>query len=331
MIRIVRRRAARGGHATDRRSEARRSQLSETGSYGERQEEAHRGSEGPSTWVQFRRPHRRPGHQARTAGRRRGHRDLQRRPVHLQPSFIWIPFGKRKPQDITFPVAPTFETHQVNFVHAEATRIDPQHQQVATTNGSYGFDYLVVATGYLEDFTPIPGAGPGGPAHAITSLAGALAAADGWQRLLADPWPVVVAAAQGTGCFGAAYEFVFNSPTSPQARPHQAGADHLCDRRAVPGPLRDQLPGGERLLGMFSAPASRPSSTAPSPRSCWASAAGRRPPAAIPLRGHRPAIRGRAGGAHLRPRATPAASSRSRTPTRPRHSRTSTRSGSARR
>ena len=169
----------------------------------------------------------------------------------FNPSFIWIPFGKRKPQDITFPVAPTFETHGVNFVHAEATRIDPQHQQVATTNGTHGFDYLVIATGYLEDFTPIPGAGPGGPAHAITSLAGALAAADGWQRLLADPGPVVVAAAQGTGCFGAAYEFVFNLAYQLRKRASPAGADQLCDRRAVPGSLWDRgLPGGERLLGM---------------------------------------------------------------------------------
>ena len=31
----------------------------------------------------------------------------------FNPSFIWIPFGKRKPQDITFPVAPTFESHGV--------------------------------------------------------------------------------------------------------------------------------------------------------------------------------------------------------------------------
>src|SRR4030095_6627392 len=107
----------------------------------------------------------------------------------FNPSFIWIPFGKRPPADITFPVAPTFETHGVDFVHAEATRIDPQHQQVQTTNGTHSFDYLVVATGYREDFSPIPGAGPGGPAPCITSLEGALGAAEGWQRLLADPGP----------------------------------------------------------------------------------------------------------------------------------------------
>ena len=65
----------------------------------------------------------------------------------FNPSFIWIPFGKRTPADITFPVAPTFEAHQVDFIHAEATRIDPQHQQVQTTNGNHDFDYLVIATG----------------------------------------------------------------------------------------------------------------------------------------------------------------------------------------
>jgi sulfide:quinone oxidoreductase len=171
----------------------------------------------------------------------------------FNPSFIWIPFGKRNPADITFPVAPTFETHGVNFIHAEATRIDPQHQQVQTTNGSYGFDYLVVATGYREDFTGIPGAGPGGPAHAITSLPGALAAADGWKQLLADPGPVVVAAAQGTGCFGAAYEFVFN--LAYQLHKHglrkrapitYVTAEPFLGHFGIGG-----LPGGERLLGMF--------------------------------------------------------------------------------
>ena len=81
----------------------------------------------------------------------------------FNPSFIWIPFGKRTPADITFPVAPTFDAHGVNFVHAEATRIDPHHQQVQTTNGTHGFDYLVVATGYLEDFTLSPEPAPAAP------------------------------------------------------------------------------------------------------------------------------------------------------------------------
>src|SRR5918995_1268492 len=70
----------------------------------------------------------------------------------FNPSLIWLPFGKRRPQDITFPLAPTFESHQVDFVHAGA----------------------------------------------------------GWRRFLDDPGPVVVGATQEAGCFGAAYEFLFN-------------------------------------------------------------------------------------------------------------------------
>ena len=51
------------------------------------------------------------------------------------PSLIWVPFGKRTRADITFKLAPTFEDHQVEFVHAEATAIDPEARRVETTAG----------------------------------------------------------------------------------------------------------------------------------------------------------------------------------------------------
>ncbi|HET8953982.1 MAG TPA: hypothetical protein VFN44_25895, partial [Solirubrobacteraceae bacterium] len=36
---------------------------------------------------------------------------------HFQfnPSLIWIPFGKRTAGNVTFPVAKTFESHDVHF------------------------------------------------------------------------------------------------------------------------------------------------------------------------------------------------------------------------
>ena len=83
----------------------------------------------------------------------------------FNPSFIWIPFGKRKVKDVVFPVAKTFTSHGVTFVHGEATTIDPVAQQVQTTQGKLGFDYLVIATGYLNDFDVVPGLGPGGNAY----------------------------------------------------------------------------------------------------------------------------------------------------------------------
>src|SRR6516165_430549 len=82
----------------------------------------------------------------------------------FNPSLIWLPFGKRTPADITFPLAPTFEEHQVEFVHGEATRLDLPGREVETTAGRYRYDYLVIATGYRNDFDVAPGLGPGGNA-----------------------------------------------------------------------------------------------------------------------------------------------------------------------
>jgi NADH dehydrogenase FAD-containing subunit len=114
----------------------------------------------------------------------------------FNPSLIWIPFGKRKASDLVFPLAKTFESHDVEFIHGEATKIDPSLQKVETPRGEYAYDYLVIATGYENDFGVIPGLGPGGNAYSITHLQGAVDAAEGWTRFVNDPGPVVVAATQ---------------------------------------------------------------------------------------------------------------------------------------
>jgi NADPH-dependent 2,4-dienoyl-CoA reductase/sulfur reductase-like enzyme len=171
----------------------------------------------------------------------------------FNPSLIWLPFGKRRPADITFPLAPTFESHDVDFVHAAATGIDPVTQRVETTQGSYGYDYLVIATGYRNQADVIPGLEVANAAYMITTLEDAIHAGEGWRRFLDDPGPVVVGATQGAGCFGAAYEFLFN--LSYQLK--KAGlrgkvpltyvtAEPLLGHFGIGG-----LPGGEKLLGMF--------------------------------------------------------------------------------
>src|SRR5436190_23178701 len=83
---------------------------------------------------------------------------------HFQfnPSLIWIPFGKRKAKDVVFPLGRTFESHGVEFVHGAATKIDPKAQKVETSKGVHAYDYLVIATGDLNDFEVIPGLGPKG-------------------------------------------------------------------------------------------------------------------------------------------------------------------------
>jgi sulfide:quinone oxidoreductase len=128
----------------------------------------------------------------------------------FNPSLIWLPFGKRSPADITFPVGPTFGSHGVDFVHAEATALDLPGRKVTTTAGVYDYDYLVIATGYRNNFAAVPGLGPGGNAYTITTLDDAIHAGEGWRKLLADPGDIVIGATQGAGCFGAAYEYLFN-------------------------------------------------------------------------------------------------------------------------
>ena len=171
----------------------------------------------------------------------------------FNPSLIWLPFGKRSAADITFALEPTFDAHEIGFVHAEATAIDPAARTVATTSGSYGYDYLVVATGFRNKFDVVPGLGPDGYAQTITTLGDAERAGTAWRKFLDDPGPVVIGATQGASCFGAAYEFLFN--TAHQLRKAKlqnkvsltfVTAEPFVGHFGIGG-----LPGGEKLLNMF--------------------------------------------------------------------------------
>ncbi|HEU4911127.1 MAG TPA: FAD-dependent oxidoreductase [Actinomycetes bacterium] len=169
------------------------------------------------------------------------------------PSLIWVPFGKRRPDQIMFPVTPTFESHGVDFVHAEATAIDPVTKTVTAGGHDHRYDYLIVATGYRNDFDVIPGLGPDGNASTITTMDGALEAGRSWRKLLDEPGDVVIGATQGAGCFGAAYEFLFNTSyrlrkagLHKKVRLTYVTAEPFLGHFGIGG-----LPGGEKLLGMF--------------------------------------------------------------------------------
>jgi sulfide:quinone oxidoreductase len=168
------------------------------------------------------------------------------------PSLIWLPFGKRDPQDITFPVAPTFAAHDIEFVPQAATAIDPDGAWVRTADGQqHRYDYLVVATGYRNDTSAVPGAAEN--AVTITTLDDAVRAGERWRRFRQDPGDIVVAAAQGAGCFGAAYEFLFNvsyqlrkAGLKRQVKLSYVTAEPELGHFGIGG-----LPHGEMLLGMF--------------------------------------------------------------------------------
>ena len=170
------------------------------------------------------------------------------------PSLTWLPFGRRAVDDLSFRVDPTLDAHRIQFVHASATAIDPARKTVTISNGrTYGYDYLVLATGHRNDLTTVPGIGEDGHASTITTLDDAFAAGRAWKRFLDEPGDVVVGAAQGAGCLGAAYEFLFS--TAYQLKRH--GLSHRVRLTYVTAePFLGHfglggLPHGEQLLGTF--------------------------------------------------------------------------------
>src|SRR6266705_3480042 len=167
--------------------------------------------------------------------------------------WVAATFGKRSAADITFALEPTFDAHRIGFVHAEATAIDPASRTVSTAAGSYGYDYLVVATGFRNKFDVAPGLGPDGYAQTITTLADAERAGTAWRKFLDDPGPVVIGATQGASCFGAAYEFLFNtSHQLRKAKLHDKASLTFITSEPFAGHFGiGGLPGGEKLLNMF--------------------------------------------------------------------------------
>ncbi len=99
----------------------------------------------------------------------------------------------------------------VTFALARATRIHLEHRMVETDQGPQSYDYLLVATGPKPDYAMVPGLGPdGGYTSSICNVEHAQKTAESWKQLLGEPGPIVIGAAQGASCFGAAYEFLFN-------------------------------------------------------------------------------------------------------------------------
>jgi len=127
------------------------------------------------------------------------------------PSLVWLPFGKRTPEDITFPLAPLYERKGIDFRNITASGFDLERKVVHTEDDEIPYDKLMLATGPRLAFEKIPGLGPnGGYTQSICNLEHAQIAGEAWKRFLADPGPVVIGTAQGGSCFGASYEYLLN-------------------------------------------------------------------------------------------------------------------------
>src|SRR5207244_2609112 len=76
---------------------------------------------------------------------------------------------------------------------------------------------------------------------------------EGWRKFLDDPGDIVIGATQGAGCFGAAYEYLFNvshqlrkAGIKKQVKLTYVTAEPFLGHFGIGG-----LPHGEQLLGMF--------------------------------------------------------------------------------
>ena len=134
---------------------------------------------------------------------------------HFTPSNPWVAVGWREAEQIKIELAPLLKKHGIEFIHSAASKVHPESNEVALSNGeTVPYDYLVIATGPKLDFDAIEGLGPhNGHTQSVCHVNHAETAHDDWQRLIADPGPVIVGAVQGASCFGPAYEHVFTLET----------------------------------------------------------------------------------------------------------------------
>ena len=134
----------------------------------------------------------------------------------FHPSLIWVPFGERTGDDISFDLKPVLEKLGVTFVHAHISKLRLKDSVVDTSKGPQPFDLLVVASGAKPKWDAVPGLGPAANTHSIWTLDDAQRAGAAYERLLESTGPVLVGAVQGASNFSVAYEFALNLATNLQ-------------------------------------------------------------------------------------------------------------------
>lgn len=138
---------------------------------------------------------------------------------HFVPSNPWVAVGWRKQSDIEIDLADIMKRKGVNLLTQGARRVHPAENRVELGDGtSVNYDYLVVATGPELAFDEIPGLGPQGHTQSICHVDHATQAREAFEKLAANPGPVVIGAVQGASCFGPAYEFLFILETELRRR-----------------------------------------------------------------------------------------------------------------
>ncbi|MCO5162383.1 MAG: FAD-dependent oxidoreductase [Mesorhizobium sp.] len=126
------------------------------------------------------------------------------------PSNPWVAVGWRDRAATEVDLVPVLKARDIALYPQGAQRVHPAEKRIELTDGtSLAYDYLVVATGPELAFDEIEGLGPEGFTQSVCHIDHALSAKTAFDKLVANPGPVIIGAVQGASCFGPAYEFTF--------------------------------------------------------------------------------------------------------------------------
>lgn len=147
------------------------------------------------------------------------------------PSNIWVGTGYMRPDQVTFPLAPVYQSQGVTFRQAKAVSLNPEgdgeHPRPFVTiewtaterrgqRERVDYDYLINATGPRLNFGATPGLGPDGHSLSVCTFGHAAETASALdvavERMRAGQRQTFLV---GTGhgsctCQGAAFEYLFN-------------------------------------------------------------------------------------------------------------------------
>ena len=127
------------------------------------------------------------------------------------PSLIWVPFGRRRAEDITFDIETPLARKGIDFRHDEVVKILPEADRIQLKGGGeLAYDQLVIAAGAQFNWEATPGLGPKGHSRSIFSPPHATATFEAWKEFVENPGDVVVGATPGASCMGAGYEYLMN-------------------------------------------------------------------------------------------------------------------------
>lgn len=138
---------------------------------------------------------------------------------HFVPSNPWVAIGWRGRSDIEIDLRDIMKRKNIRLLDQGAARVHAEENRVELTDGqSVPYDYLVIATGPDLAFDEIPGLGPQGFTQSVCHVDHAVKAKEAFEKLAANPGPVIIGAVQGASCFGPAYEFLFILETELRKR-----------------------------------------------------------------------------------------------------------------